>query len=549
MTCLQTCDYSALLTPSPRSIVLSNDGNFAALVHNKSISILDTVLGRCLHTLHIGYYATSCAFSQDTTRLATADNNLSELIIWSVASGLREKNLEIDGEIISLAFTPNPSRLVLACDAIELWDIDLGICIWQLEASGYPFEQIACSRNFKLLAIGNLESTIQVTSLKDGQPALGSCRPADPTCEYFSTADFTLIAAANIFSHSQSRDGGREPDIELDTELDSDSEASQVCDCEPQVAAWKTMSSSIIAKRKAFRRIGISNDYLLAAGASGDGDICIWILKTGVHVMSVGFENAQVKQLTFSNDSTLLAIEVCEENSQRYIWIWSLEKGEFIDQIETNDDETSPIAFACDSQLIAIGGASRRSGVGIWELNEESYTYIDEYDFNCSVEALAFSPDSVLLACIGSHGYLPPRPYSLKIWHREQRQCVYSMPMGDVISGVPFYFDPGIVQVGSFFTDSVWGGCKPRIITNCGIIELYKKRAAQSQDQMIYNPTTYTRSCFWGLSKDRCWLTWNDENWLWLPVNVRPELIMVSSSTVVIGYFDHQILIIRFNSP
>lgn len=38
----------------------------------------------------------------------------------------------------------------------------------------------------------------------------------------------------------------------------------------------------------------------------------------------------------------------------------------------------------------------------------------------------------------------------------------------------------------------------------------------------------------WGLSNDRCWITWNDENWLWLPLGCRPDGSAVNNTSIII---------------
>ena len=39
----------------------------------------------------------------------------------------------------------------------------------------------------------------------------------------------------------------------------------------------------------------------------------------------------------------------------------------------------------------------------------------------------------------------------------------------------------------------------------------------------------------WGLSNDRCWITWNSENWLWLPMGSRPDGGAVNNNSIMIG--------------
>ncbi|KAI0184804.1 hypothetical protein EV127DRAFT_223467 [Xylaria flabelliformis] len=58
----------------------------------------------------------------------------------------------------------------------------------------------------------------------------------------------------------------------------------------------------------------------------------------------------------------------------------------------------------------------------------------------------------------------------------------------------------------------------------------------------------YRKVCFgYGLSTDECWITFNGENLLWLPVDFRPTTFDVSGSHIAIGTNAGRVLIIGFS--
>ncbi|KAH6883824.1 hypothetical protein B0T10DRAFT_493902 [Thelonectria olida] len=64
------------------------------------------------------------------------------------------------------------------------------------------------------------------------------------------------------------------------------------------------------------------------------------------------------------------------------------------------------------------------------------------------------------------------------------------------------------------------------------------------------SPITAVHCCRsgYGISRDGCWVTWNETNLLRLPAKYRVSCSIVLGSTVVIGCDSGRVMVIRFSS-
>ncbi|KAL7784066.1 hypothetical protein V8C37DRAFT_413532 [Trichoderma ceciliae] len=161
------------------------------------------------------------------------------------------------------------------------------------------------------------------------------------------------------------------------------------------------------------------------------------------------------------------------------------------------------------------------------------------------VMSVAFSHDSLLIASAS-------QDKTVRLWRADTGECMQILKgHSDWVISIAFSHDSSLIASASY-DKTVWLWCaktgefmqtldtrlKPthlQLITNIGLF------TAAGINNLFYR-TGY------GFSEDCCWITWNGDNLLWLPVEYRPFHSAVSDSTVVIGCHSGRVLVIAFSN-
>lgn len=137
------------------------------------------------------------------------------------------------------------------------------------------------------------------------------------------------------------------------------------------------------------------------------------------------------------------------------------------------------------------------------------------------VRSVAFSYDSAVLA-------LASGDETIRIWRSDSGECMQIFHLGVTSSTL------------SFERNTL------RLLTDVGAILVHGVTSTCSSMDSLDEVMPGSCSEF-GISGRR-WITWHDENLLWLPVDVRPSCSAVLGSTVAIGSHSGKVLIIGFSS-
>ncbi|KAH7303747.1 WD40-repeat-containing domain protein, partial [Stachybotrys elegans] len=134
------------------------------------------------------------------------------------------------------------------------------------------------------------------------------------------------------------------------------------------------------------------------------------------------------------------------------------------------------------------------------------------------VRSVVFSSDAKHLASASDD-------HTVRLWDATTGQCLQTLKgHSDWVSSV--VFSPDAKHLASASDDHT--------------VRLWD--AATGQCLQIFNALATSRLSFtpdgYGLGEDRCWITWDGNKTLWLPVNFRPvskHSFAISESRVVIG--------------
>lgn len=276
---------------------------------------------------------TGIAYSRDGAFLAVAQppapENPATVQIWHVGSG-REGPLILGlagGTIDSLAFSPDGSRLAIACqDAILICNVSDGDIITRLpvrDATG-----IAFSPDGKRLAI----------SLKSYTIRLWDIRTAKMVCECFG---HKMPVKAVTFS----------PD---GTRLASGSD-------DKTVRIWDAASGKQLhilrGHTEGVNDVAYSPDGAIIASASKDTLIRLWDADSGQELSQLRRHSDVVSSIAFSRDGRRLVSASADDT----IRIWEAMRVREIGRLRGHDDEVVQLAFSADgSRLTSRDNSNRR---------------------------------------------------------------------------------------------------------------------------------------------------------------------------------------------
>jgi WD40 repeat protein len=167
------------------------------------------------------------------------------------------------------------------------------------------------------------------------------------------------------------------------------------------------------------------------------------------------------------------------------------------------------------------------------------------------VNSVAFSPDSARLASASDDR-------TVKIWDASSGDCLQTLEgHGDYVSSVAFSLDSARLASASLDrTVKIWdassGDCLQTLgigktlfkisfdttgsylHTEIGTIALGVSSPLSNMTPSVTDPPS-PRYQGWALSLDREWITYNSENWVWLPSEYRLTCSAVSVKTIAIG--------------
>lgn len=376
--------------PYSRGVSWSPDGRYIAASSLNTTLIWEAETGRLRYTLrgHAGF-ATSVAWSQDSSRLVTGGSD-GTARVWEIgAEGVRElwslSARETRSGIVGVAFSPSGTRVMAgdaAISAVKIWDLGPdGSAEWaNLPAAGSP-EAGFMPDGWRVVARDPDEEALTIWDLRTGR----DLRALGPATDYFWFQSFD-VSPDGI---SIALGGGNTP-------------GPKGFGGPAAVRAWDTSTGQELF------RIGhewdvnqvsfsVDGEFLVTAGWGGTAKV---IDRSG-HVIRVLQEEEtvsnNVSDARFSPDGVLVATAAAAEGGMRHVRIWDWERGVVVRTIDAN---ASSLDFDPSGSRIATAGPE---GVEIWNVESGPPVSVLEGQSG-SVTDVAFSPDGLSVATSSNDG-------------------------------------------------------------------------------------------------------------------------------------------------
>nr|WVH32653.1 WD domain protein [Trichoderma asperellum] len=515
-----------------QSVAFSADGRYLASGSgDHTIKIWDATTGKERQTLkgHCDKLK-SVAFSADSRYLASGSGDHT-IKIWDITTGKEQQTLKGHRSVVwSVAFSADSRYLASGSEdyTIKIWDITTGKEQQTLKGHRDIVKSVAFSADSRYLASGSHDYTIKIWDITTGkeQQTLKGHRSwvesvafsADGRYLASGLHDHTIkIWDATTGKEQKTLKGHRNVVWAVAFSADGRYLASGSED--NTIKIWDAITSkkrqTLKGHRNTVSSVAFSADGRYLASGSYDHTIKIWDAITGKEQQTFKGHRNVVWAVAFSADGRYLA-SGSEDNT---IKIWDATTGKEQQILKGHRSWVQSVAFSADSCYFASG--SEDYTIKIWDITtgKEQQTLKGHCDI---VESVAFSADSRYLAS-GSYDD------TIKIWDVTTGKERQTLKVATAIHTISFDNTASYLytEIGPIKLDIEHQTRAQSTIV--GQFPSADPDLAQDQDQRrpIANDAEKANHVSYGLSTDKCWITWNGYNILWLPPEYQPSMSAV----------------------
>ncbi|CAH0038162.1 unnamed protein product [Clonostachys solani] len=462
-------------------------------------------------------WVTSVVFSHNDRFIASASLDGS-IRIWIRSGACYTTIAARPGR--SISFSPDDS--LIACGSawdgsVNLWNIKTGHCDLSFAGHTDPVTDVVISSDNSWLVSASRDKSLKVWDLANARNSGGTTTKIEDTSNsiHFSifSNDKKWLATTSQLDRTLKLWHRITGECVQDFQQTADehwisSTRTKVID-KVKLKQWRGRDSLSPSPSLAVRSMVFSHDDRFIATGLDDGFVRIWDVGKGKCIRTLKSGEGYVTSLDFSHRGQRLVASSLSGG----MTVWSLTTGEVLSSFEKRSDPFCCIAFSQDDKYIASASYDNWRTVKVWKCEDSSCTFESH---SANAEIVAFSADGCCLASASKEG-------TIQVWNLKTNKCTHSFQAkGEVFS---------ISSVGSGFSIDTAAGA---------IVFGASQDLAEGKNLEVPGPIGY------GITSQGDWITWCEENVLWLPPEHRPQVFRAAGPTVTIGCTSGQFLILNF---
>lgn len=518
------------------SIAFSHNGEqIAAGTQDHTVEIWDTVTGRSLRTLsgHTRSVYTVAFWGNSLVASGSGDGTVK---LWDIKSGKCLLTIDNIAVVYTVVFSHDGKQVASAGREVKTWDATTGTLIHTYKSEkATGVAAVAYSHDDTLIATVSENTVINIWTSSTAKHLR--------KLEGHENSIYSVVFPFhNRFIASSSSDGivklwsvstgecirtllhgGREiwglAFARGDQEIVSGSDRGTV-------KIWSVEAGTCLQEFKAHDKdlnyATMSHNGQQIATAAHDGKIKLWDVVYGSSAWFV----------TFSKDDKSVA--TCSDIGTVRIWEQATGKCSLV--IQSGDSPVYSICFSPGSQYLAVAADNHLVSIFSNHALRSLRARRRLRGHTGPVWAVAWPSESRIISASNDR--------TLRVWDHEAYTCIRVIDVGTSLSSLHvdesyIYTETGLIELQNA-EDSSSGKAE-----DAGSEKII---AADSNDLIVPASKDASRQHNYGLSSNRCWITDNGENVMFLPPTMKVLSSAVSRQAICIGCGTGQVIFLNFSS-